>query len=440
MNTTLNAETPLSQWLSYLERAHSKSIDLGLERVASVAKELDLLKPAPCIITVGGTNGKGTTCRMLELVLLEMGLKVGVYSSPHLLHYQERVRINNALLPEALHTASFDFIQRHKTQSLSYFEFSTLSALHLFKQHALDVVILEVGLGGRLDATNIVDSDVAVITSVDIDHTSFLGADRESIAYEKAGIFRAHAPAVIGEANIPQSMLQRAENLACQLSRRDKEWTLTENAQDWHWQGVKSQYQHLPKPAIPLANAGCALATLEMLPFTLNEELLRKVLGKVQLTGRYQTLTQEEKTQLVEKLQCHSENLAKIILDVGHNPHAAQYLAQKLAQEKAEKSPSRRIFALCGVLKDKDLNGILKPLLPVVDVWSSLTLQGERGQEATKISQALQTFGKENVPSFDDIAQALKENLAQAGKEDIFLIFGSFHTVAQVLELLDSAK
>jgi len=181
----LKATSPLAKWLSYLENSHFKAIDLGLERVKSVAEELDLLNPAPYVITVGGTNGKGTTCRLLETILLNYGLRVGVYSSPHLLSYNERVRIQNQDLPDEMHTVSFDFIEKHKTQSLTYFEFSTLSALHLFKQAKLDVVILEVGLGGRLDATNIVDNDLAVITSIDIDHTDFLGSTREEIGFEK---------------------------------------------------------------------------------------------------------------------------------------------------------------------------------------------------------------------------------------------------------------
>ena len=203
----LKATSPLAEWLSYLENSHFKAIDLGLERIKSVAEELDLLNPAPYVITVGGTNGKGTTCRLLETILLNHGLRVGVYSSPHLLRYNERVRIQNQDLPDEMHTASFDFIEKHKTQSLTYFEFSTLSALHLFKQAKLDVVILEVGLGGRLDATNIVDNDLAVITSIDIDHTDFLGSTREEIGFEKAGIFRANKPVVIGEPNVPQPML-----------------------------------------------------------------------------------------------------------------------------------------------------------------------------------------------------------------------------------------
>ena len=241
----LKATSPLAEWLSYLENSHFKAIDLELERIKSVAEELDLLNPAPYVITVGGTNGKGTTCRLLETILLNQGLRVGVYSSPHLLRYNERVRIQNQDLPDEMHTASFDFIEKHKTKSLTYFEFSTLSALHLFKQAKLDVVILEVGLGGRLDATNIVDNDLAVITSIDIDHTDFLGSTREEISFEKAGIFRANKPVVIGEPNVPRPMLEQAEKLHCHVARRDVNWSFKANEQTWMWQSNKVRLENL---------------------------------------------------------------------------------------------------------------------------------------------------------------------------------------------------
>jgi len=232
----LKATSPLAEWLSYLENSHFKAIDLGLERIKSVAEELDLLNPAPYVITVGGTNGKGTTCRLLETILLNQGLRVGVYSSPHLLRYNERVRIQNQDLPDEMHTASFDFIEKHKTKSLTYFEFSTLSALHLFKQAKLDVVILEVGLGGRLDATNIVDNDLTVITSIDIDHTDFLGSTREEISFEKAGIFRPQQFAICGQNPPPLNLFNHAHAIGAYLivAKQDFSYTKLEN-QQWYW-------------------------------------------------------------------------------------------------------------------------------------------------------------------------------------------------------------
>lgn len=228
-NQIPQATSPLAAWLYYLERLHSQPIELGLERVKQVAERLDLLKPAPKVFTVAGTNGKGTTCCTLESILLAAGLRVGVYSSPHLLRYTERVRIQGQELPEAEHSHSFAKIEAgRKDISLTYFEFGTLSALQLFKQAKLDVVILEVGLGGRLDATNIVDSDVAAITSIAIDHTDWLGFDRESIGREKAGVFRAGKPAVVGEPDMPQSIADVAAKLGAHLYQRDIAWQFSQ--------------------------------------------------------------------------------------------------------------------------------------------------------------------------------------------------------------------
>ncbi len=214
---TPQAASPLASWLSYLENLHSKTIDLGLERVSLVAARLGVLKPAPFVFTVAGTNGKGTTCRTLESILMAAGYKVGVYSSPHLVRYTERVRVQGQELPESAHTASFAEIESARGDiSLTYFEYGTLSALWLFKQAQLDVVILEVGLGGRLDATNIVDADVAVVTSIALDHTDWLGPDRESIGREKAGIFRSEKPAIVGEPEMPSTMLMwRRKKVHC---------------------------------------------------------------------------------------------------------------------------------------------------------------------------------------------------------------------------------
>jgi len=237
------ATSPLATWLYYLERLHTQAIDLGLTRIEHVARTLDLLKPAPFVFTVAGTNGKGTTCRTLETLLMAAGYRVGVYSSPHLLRYTERVRVQGDELPEAAHTASFAAIEAGRGDtSLTYFEFSTLSALQLFKQAALDVVILEVGLGGRLDATNIVDADVAVITSIALDHTDWLGPDRESIGREKAGVFRAGKPAVVGESDMPHTIAQVAQEKSAQLLQLGR---------DWQWQAQESGWG-------PAAAAGAA--------------------------------------------------------------------------------------------------------------------------------------------------------------------------------------
>ncbi len=437
----LNEETPLSQWLSYLEQAHEKVIDLGLERVSKAAHALNLTKIAPFIITVGGTNGKGTTCRLLEMLLLKAGYNVGVYSSPHLLHYRERVRINNQCLPDKEHCKSFTFIEKNKPNSLTYFEFGTLSAFNLFKQANLDVVILEVGLGGRLDATNIIDSDIAVVTSIDIDHTAFLGNTREAIAFEKAGIFRANKPAIIGEPDAPSTLLNYAKELNCKLFCRNHDWVFAETGETWEWHSKDKHYQHLPKPTIPLANAATVLATLQYLPFTISDEILKEVLETVELTGRFQTLSKSIRQKISEKYYLEETAMPSIILDVGHNPHAARYLAERIKQLRAKVSTpdfSGKIYALCGVLRDKDLEGILTPLIPVMDGWNCLTLNGERGQSGNAIVEKLKTLGVDSpIKSFEILDQGLNQILSGLNREDTLIIFGSFHTVAELFLLIE---
>ncbi|MGC6406027.1 bifunctional tetrahydrofolate synthase/dihydrofolate synthase [Bisgaard Taxon 45] len=438
-NLPLTATSPLAQWLSYLENSHFKAIDLGLERIKSVAQSLHLLTPAPFVITVGGTNGKGTTCRLLETILLNAGYRVGVYSSPHLIRYNERVRIQNQELSDEIHAASFAFIEQHKTESLTYFEFSTLSALHLFKQAKLDIVILEVGLGGRLDATNIVDSDVAVITSIDIDHVDFLGADREQIGFEKAGIFRANNPAIIGEPAIPYKLLAYAQSLNCQLSRRDQDWQFSVHTDNWDWYGQKGRLENLPLCQIPLANAATALATLEHLPFQISEQVIRQSLQEVELVGRFQRLKPDVLFSLADKHAKALTDFPQIIIDVGHNPHAAHYLAEKLTALKTK--IAGKLVAVCGILKDKDAQGVLSPLLPVIDEWHCVTLEGYRGQTGQALCVTLQQIAQMqayqlNANSADSVALGVNQALATTTQEDVLLVFGSFHTVGEFLQLL----
>ncbi|TCP94817.1 dihydrofolate synthase/folylpolyglutamate synthase [Cricetibacter osteomyelitidis] len=430
-NNQLKATSPLAEWLSYLENSHFKAIDLGLERVKTVAQELDLLRPAPLVITVGGTNGKGTTCRLLETLLLNAGLRVGVYSSPHLIRYNERVRIQNQELADSEHTASFAFIEQHKSQSLTYFEYSTLSALHLFKRAKLDVGILEVGLGGRLDATNIVDADIAVITGIDIDHVDFLGSDRNRIAFEKAGIFRAGKPAVIGEPNIPPAMLQHAEQLHCVISCCNQDWQFSKSGEYWQWQNKRVRLENLPLCRIPLANAATALAVLPYLPFDISSEIIHQSLQQVELTGRFQQLRGEQLVKLGNPAQ-----LPQMIIDVGHNPHAARYLAEKLTALKP--SIKGKIITVCGILKDKDANGVLSPLLPIIDHWHCVTLNGYRGQSGLELLKTLQGLAQSTVSAQaeDSVQAGVQSAVQNADKNDLILVFGSFHTVGEFLQML----
>ncbi|GKW42540.1 bifunctional tetrahydrofolate synthase/dihydrofolate synthase [Pectobacterium parvum] len=410
------ATSPLVTWLHYLEHLHAQAIDLGLERVKQVAEHLQLLQPAATIFTVAGTNGKGTTCCTLESILLAAGLRVGVYSSPHLVRYTERVRIQGKELPEAQHTRAFADIEAGRgAVSLTYFEFGTLSALQLFKQANLDVVILEVGLGGRLDATNIVDADVSVVTSIAIDHTDWLGNDRESIGREKAGIFRQGRPAVVGEPDMPGTIADVAAEKGAQLRRRGRDWEYSVQRETWSWQDKQRELSRLPLPNVPLANAATALAALHYSSLNVSEEAIRQGLQHAALPGRFQTV----------------QASPRLILDVAHNPHAAAYLANRLAALPK----TGKVRAVVGMLSDKDIAGTLAHLTPLVDAWYCAPLEGPRGATAQQIAEHLT-----HSQSFSDVVAAWQQAMFEATEQDIVIVCGSFHTVAHVMEALDEEK
>ncbi|WP_350327590.1 bifunctional tetrahydrofolate synthase/dihydrofolate synthase [Pectobacterium aroidearum] len=413
---TPQATSPLVTWLHYLEHLHAQAIDLGLERVKQVAEHLHLLQPAPTVFTVAGTNGKGTTCCTLESILLAAGLRVGVYSSPHLVRYTERVRIQGKELPEAQHTQAFADIEAGRgAVSLTYFEFGTLSALQLFKQANLDVVILEVGLGGRLDATNIVDADVSVVTSIAIDHTDWLGNDRESIGREKAGIFRQSRPAVVGEPDMPGTIADVAADKGALLRRRGRDWDYSVQRETWSWQDKQRELSRLPLPNVPLANAATALAALHYSSLNVSEDAIRQGLQHATLPGRFQTVQESP----------------RLILDVAHNPHAAAYLANRLAALPT----TGKIRAVVGMLSDKDIAGTLAYLTSLVDEWYCAPLEGPRGATAQQIAEYLT-----RSQSFPDVVAAWQQAMSEAAEQDIVIVCGSFHTVAHVMEALDEEK
>ncbi|KPD03103.1 bifunctional tetrahydrofolate synthase/dihydrofolate synthase [Moellerella wisconsensis] len=425
------ATSSLEMWLSYLTDLHSQAIDMGLERVGEVARKMGLVnfnQSTPTgqgktkVITVTGTNGKGTTCHTLESILLAAGLKVGVYSSPHLVRYTERVRIQGQEPTESAFCQAFAEIETQRADiSLTYFEYGTLAALKLFKDAQLDVLILEVGLGGRLDATNVVDSDITAITSIALDHTDWLGSDREHIGYEKAGIFRAGCYAVIGEPDMPKSIQQVADQLGTQLFRRDKEWCFTQNADSWSWQTAERQYAHLPLPNVPLANAATALGVLHCImkidpewQQLLTEDIIHNGLRSAQLPGRFQIINRQPLT----------------ILDVAHNPHAAGYLVAKLAE--LPKISGCRIRAVIGMLGDKDIAGTLQCLATQVTDFYVAPLTEFRGAEAAVLAQYLP-----EAQVFDSVESAWKQAQIDAKQHDIIVVCGSFHTVAHVMTLLE---
>ncbi|WP_373819470.1 bifunctional tetrahydrofolate synthase/dihydrofolate synthase [Glaesserella sp.] len=424
------ATDSLETWLSYLEKSHFKPIDMGLERIRVVAAQLNLLNPAPYVITVAGTNGKGSTCKLLETVLLKSGLRVGVYSSPHLIHYNERVRIQGENVSDTDLIQTFDYIEQHKSESLTYFEFGTLAAFDLFRRANLDVAILEVGLGGRLDATNLIDADCAVITSIDIDHVEFLGDNREAIGREKAGIFRPNIPVIIGEPDCPQSILDYAKELQCHVFQRDIHWTFSLETDRLLWQSSQ-KVLNMPLPKIPVPNCATALAVLNQLPFEISQQNMVQAIAETQVAGRFQTLTDKDFAKFSQ-----NRPLAQVIVDVGHNPHAARYLATRLAELI---NPNRKIYALFSALVDKDLSGIVEPLDCFIDEWHCVGLNGYRGQCGEQVAQKLNAvLPNATTATYKNVAEASQALFSRATAQDIILIFGSFLTVADFMLWIES--
>lgn len=418
-NEKLNAMSDLKAWLCYLEKLHPTTIDLGLDRVKTVAQRLDLLQPAPYIFTVAGTNGKGTTCRTLEMMLLAAKLRVGVYSSPHLIRFTERVRINNQESTEQATVNAFVEIENVRGDiSLTYFEYATLAALYQFKQAKLDVVILEVGLGGRLDATNIVDADIAIITTIDIDHVEYLGHTRESIGQEKAGIFKSKSIAIVGEQNVPTSIPLVAKSVNCPIFSVNHDWFYHQiDNVKWSFQSSSVHYENLPiANNIPLANAATAVAALSYSSLNITQDEIAKGLIQSSLVGRFQTIQQNP----------------LVIVDVAHNPHAATYLVKQLDKLKAQRSKMGNIRIVIGMLKDKDIQGTLSILKG--DVWYCASLYGERGCQAEVLKGYLEDKGESIIFTFDDVLTAYQKAMQEAEEDDIIIVCGSFHTVADVLE------
>ena len=406
----------LSDWLSYLEQIHPQQIELGLQRVRTVAERADLIQLPGIVITVGGTNGKGSTCAMLASIIQEAGYTTGVYASPHLLRYNERVQLNGVEVSDQDLCSAFAEIEQKRADiSLTFFEFGTLAAFSIFKKYKPDVIILEVGLGGRLDATNIIDADVAVITSIDLDHCDWLGDTREAIAVEKAGIYRSRRPAINGEPQAPASLYATAQKIGASLYSVGEQFSYLATDNEWTFHGSRWQFKHLRIPVLPLQNAATVLATLEQLSLSISEAAIRAGLAKAQLTGRFQTL-QKNPT---------------VIIDVAHNPHAARYLAQKLK----ERQPAGSVMAVAGMLKDKDIEHTLQHIAPYISHWHLADLSGPRAASAHDLSVFLPDTC--NFICHQNVENAYHAALAQASANDLIIVFGSFFTVAGVLAIVE---
>jgi len=407
----------LAEWLGYIERQHPKTIALGLDRVSQVCSRMGVRIDCP-VITVGGTNGKGSTCAMLESILRAAGYRTGRYTSPHLLRYNERVRVAGVEATDEALVESFSVVERARLEiPLTYFEFGTLAAFWLFSTENIEAAILEVGLGGRLDAVNIVDPDCAVLTSVGIDHVEYLGATREEIGREKAGIFRPGRPAVIADPDPPRSVLEATgEKLFL-----GKDFGYQTQEGQWSYWGPGARRGGLAYPAlrgrIQLANAAaaiCALGTLE-LPVAMQD--VRRGLAEVEIPGRFQVLP----------------GRPQVILDVAHNAQAAKVLAQNLS----EAGFAPETIAVCGMLRDKDIGAVLRELAPRVTRWHLASLGGPRGARASELAPHVSTGEK---ALFDSAAEAFVAAKGLAGEGDKIVVFGSFLTVAEVMAWLNNNK
>jgi dihydrofolate synthase/folylpolyglutamate synthase len=407
----------LGQWLSYLESIHPSAIDMGLERVKDVADAMSLTLSQSLVITVAGTNGKGTTCRLLEQSLLSQGKTVAVYSSPHLIDYCERVRINGELAQQQSFVDAFELIENARGDiTLTYFEFSTLAAMKMMQDWQVDIAILEVGLGGRLDATNIIDADLAVITTIDLDHQDWLGNTREKIALEKAGIMRLNGNAVIGDLFPPSTLYDVVDELQVNARWATKDFTSVVEVEhsEWQWKGEKHTFTQLPYPKIPLQNATTALAALEMLNLLPDHAALKTILRDTTMPGRQQKISEQP----------------LVVVDVAHNPQATASMQEWLSRYKVDK-----YRVVVGMLKDKSIAETLAPLSSLNAVWYVASTQGVRGCEAQVLENALVNAGTtiENIATYENVTLAYESALEDYQSNELILVFGSFVTVADVL-------
>jgi len=446
----------LTSWLSYIESLHPKSIAMGLDRVNRIIDRLQLY-PTFTIITVAGTNGKGSTCAMLEQVYKNAGYQVGCYTSPHLLRYNERVRINSNEATDAELCAAFAVVDAARLEAddvtvpLTYFEVGTLAAMWHFMQANIDIAILEIGLGGRLDAVNAFEPSCAIVTSIDLDHQDFLGDTREKIGFEKAGVYRSSVPAICGDAEPPASLIAYAKQIQADLKCINHDFkpvigSAILDERVWQYQADGKVIHTLPFPALQgsfqLNNAACAIAAIESLQSNLPvaTAAIASAMRQVTLTGRFQTVSKSP----------------WVILDVAHNPHAAHALAENLKASKTQreitssgKNASGKTFAVFAMLADKDIQGVVEAVGKEIDTWYVASIDHVRGALATDLAAVItKVMPKANVKAFDNAAAAYlqacidieagiaTETCIDSGENDKIVVFGSFFTVANVMQVL----
>jgi dihydrofolate synthase/folylpolyglutamate synthase len=412
----------LAEWLAWQQAAHPVEVDPGLERVGEVWRRLDRTAAAT-VLTVGGTNGKGSTCAYLDAILRAAGYETGLFTSPHLLRYNERIRIGGReIADQALLEAFAEIDAARGDVSLTFFEWNALAAFVAFARARVDVAVLEVGMGGRLDAVNLLDADAAAVVSVGLDHREWLGPTVEAIGFEKAGIFRAGRPAIFGGRQLPRSVAGHAAKIGARLRRMGTDFDYVERSDGWDYVGFGSRRRELPLPALAgasqLGNAAVALAVLESVEPALlvPDEAVRTGLAGVHLPGRFQVIPGQPEW----------------ILDVAHNPDAAASLAASLAARPS----TGRTLAVCGILGDKDVEGIVAALAPQVHRWIAVGLAGPRALEPAELARRIRAAGAHAVIAVADVAAGLAQARVDCAEADRVVVFGSFLTVGPALAML----
>lgn len=428
----------LSSWLSYIDSVHPRNIELGLDRVRNVFSAMNLSPLANKVVIVAGTNGKGSCIATMESILVKSGYSVGSYTSPHIKNFSERIKLNAIEYRDMQLCQALEAVESSRNGvTLSYFEFATLAAFFLFSRESLDFALLEVGLGGRLDAVNIVDADVAIISSIALDHQDWLGEDLESIAKEKAGIIRSKVPLIYGDKQPLKAITEKAEilNAPLFLAEREVGWKRDEDLLTWHWEGMdkgeKVKLSHLPLPSLALSNVSLAMQALFLFEIKIDRGVLNSALSQLFLPGRF------EKRR--DKLTS-----VRVIFDVAHNPESAKLLGRNLIEEKNNHNNVCQISAVIAVMADKDVEGIVVALDSSVDKWYLTEVSDPRCMTAAELGEqvSLTSVGKictSEQPIFESYNQACKEaetyGIRHPGKETAVLVTGSFHTVSALRDL-----
>lgn len=419
----------LPEWLSWQETLHFTEVDPGLARIGCAWEKLGGETSLPfTVITVAGTNGKGSSVALLESILRHAGYKTGTYTSPHILRYNERIRVNaEPVSDDAICNAFNDIDEARDEVSLTYFEFSTLAAVRIFEQQEIDIAILEVGMGGRLDAVNLFETDIALITPISLDHTQWLGDTREKIGFEKAGIISKNNPVVCSEIP-PESVLQHASSLGSDLYQAGTDFTVQKRDKNWDWLSTERQLLELPYPALEgqyqLQNAAAALQVIALLDpqkYRVSDTAVKEGLQNVELMGRFQRILSD----------------VEVILDVTHNQQGAKNLVALLAELPTQ----GKTFAVVGMLKDKDARGVSSILSKSIDQWLVASLEGGRGMLSTDLAEQLKpSIDADVILTFDDVESAYKQAMNNAVTGDRVLVFGSFHTVEAVIRIKNKEK